>query len=421
MLSKNLIKKITPRFFISWYHFMLALGAAVFYRFPSKKLKVIGVTGTHGKTTTVDLATTILEGAGYKVAAASSIKFYIAGRKQENKLKMTMPGRGALQKFLRQAMKAGCKYALIECTSEGVLQHRHRFIQFDSMVFTNLYREHIERHGSFQNYRQAKTRYFEQCRNKHILNIDDKNVDYFLKFPAKHKHFFSTTKCPTSKQCLVATNIQLLNQGMVFEIRGLQFDLNLRGEFNIYNALAAISIGLAHGVSLSRSQQALAKAKGVPGRMEEIIKTPFKVVIDYAFTPAALEQVYQTLKKQENAGLVCVLGACGGGRDKWKRPELGKIAQKYCREIIITNEDPYDEDPMEIINQVASGAGAKAKKILDRRQAIQAALKSAQPQETVIITGKGCEPWICAANGQKIPWDDRQVARQGFAKLDPKA
>ncbi len=410
---------------MSAYHFMLAFGAAVFYGFPSRRIKVIGITGTHGKTTVVNLATAILERADYKVAAASSIKFYIAGQEQENKLKMTMPGRGVLQKFLKQAVRAGCDYALLECTSEGVLQHRQRFIKFEAMVFTNLFREHIERHGSFENYRKAKAEYFKKCKNIHILNADDKNFDYFSQFPAKQKFYFSMFRGLTSKHCLMAENVQLLDKGLVFEVRGFQFALNLIGKFNVYNALTAISIGLVCNVSLNQSQEALSQAKAVPGRMEEIIKQPFRVVVDYAFTPDALGQVYETLANPKfeirNPKLICVLGACGGGRDKWKRPELGKIASQYCREIIITNEDPYDEDPNEIINQVAKGAGNKAKKILERRQAISQALKSARTGDTVIITGKGCEPWICVSNNKKIPWDDRQVAREELAKLDQRA
>ncbi|KKT17592.1 MAG: UDP-N-acetylmuramoyl-L-alanyl-D-glutamate-2,6-diaminopimelate ligase [Parcubacteria group bacterium GW2011_GWB1_43_6] len=152
--------------------------------------------------------------------------------------------------------------------------------------------------------------------------------------------------------------------------------MKLLGDFNIYNALAAIGVGLSQGVSLDICKKAVQNIEGVPGRMEQVLKEPFKVFVDYAFTPNALEKVYQTLKPQ-NAKMVCVLGACGGGRDKWKRPVLGQIAAKYCDEVIVTNEDPYDEDPMAIIDQVAEGVGSKAQKILDRREAIRKSLESA--------------------------------------------
>ena len=149
--------------------------------------------------------------------------------------------------------------------------------------------------------------------------------------------------------------------------------------------------------------------------MEEVISQPFKVFVDYAFTPAALEKVYQTLKPENNK-MVCVLGACGGGRDKWKRKVLGEIARKYCDQVIITNEDPYDEDPMQIIEQVAEGAGRKAEKILDRREAIKKALTISRPNDTIIITGKGCEPWLMD-HGKRIPWDDRKITKEEFQKL----
>jgi len=173
---------------------------------------------------------------------------------------------------------------------------------------------------------------------------------------------------------------------------------------------------LSQGISLAICQKAIEKVKGIPGRMEEVVSSPFRVFVDYAFTPDALEKVYQTLKPQ-NGKMIAVLGACGGGRDKWKRPVLGEIAGKYCDKVIVTNEDPYDEDPMEIINQVAEGTKGKAKKILERREAIREALKLAKPNDVGIITGKGCEPWICIARGKKIPWDDREVVREEFKKL----
>jgi len=398
---KKLIKKFIPSFLLSWYHFLLAFFGAILYQFPSKKLKIIGITGTNGKTTTVEMVSKILEEAGYKVASLSSIKFKIGQKEWPNLLKMTMPGRFFIQRFLREARNFGCQYAVLEVTSEGIKQHRHRFIDFDVAVFTNLTPEHIEAHGSFENYRAAKGKLFQATKGIHIINIDDENAKYFLKFPANKKYTYG------------------LERGDI-NTKNTQFKLHLIGDFNIYNALAAISVGLSQEIDLEICKRALAKIEGIPGRMEEVISEPFKVFIDYAVTPDALEKVYQTINpkpKTQNSKLICVLGACGGGRDKWKRPVLGEIAAKYCDEIIITNEDPYDENPLEIINQVASGTKGKAKKILDRRKAINQALKIAQPGDIVVITGKGCEPWICLAGGKKIPWDDRKIVKEEFNKL----
>jgi UDP-N-acetylmuramoyl-L-alanyl-D-glutamate--2,6-diaminopimelate ligase len=167
-------------------------------------------------------------------------------------------------------------------------------------------------------------------------------------------------------------------------------------------------------------KRALEKTATVPGHMDEIMSEPFSIFVDYAFIPSTLEKVQQTLKAKaiERGGkLIGVLGSCGGGRDKWKRPVLGEIAKKYCDEIIVTNEDPYDEDPQEIIDQVAEGAGDKAKKILDRREAISQALKLAKSGDVVVLTGKGCEPWICVTNGKKVAWDEKKVALEEYQKL----
>jgi UDP-N-acetylmuramoyl-L-alanyl-D-glutamate--2,6-diaminopimelate ligase len=391
---KSLIKKFIPKFLLSWYHFLLAFLGALIYRFPGYKIKVIGVTGTNGKSTTVEFITKIFEEAGIKIASQSSIRFKIGDKERPNTYKMTMPGRFFIQKFLRQAVNAGCKYAVIEVTSEGIKQFRHKFINFDVAVFTNLAKEHIESHGGFENYKKAKSRLFQGSKNIHIINIDDKNSDYFLQFPAKKIYTFGLEKADIS-------------------LKNAHFNLKLSGDFNIYNALAAISVGASYGIDLKICEKAVEKIVEMPGRMQWIIKEPFGVCLDYAFVPDALEKVYKNLKEmagnRPDSRLICVLGACGGGRDKWKRPVLGKIASQYCDKIIVTNEDPYDENPEEIINQVAEGAGAKAEKISDRRGAVKKALEYASPGDTVILTGKGCEPWICLAGGKKMAWDEKKV------------
>jgi UDP-N-acetylmuramoyl-L-alanyl-D-glutamate--2,6-diaminopimelate ligase len=407
---KEIIKKFIPDFLLNWYHFLLAFWGALLYRFPSQKLKIIGITGTNGKTTTVEMTCKILEAAGYKVASLSSIKFKIGEKEWPNTLKMTMPGRLRLQKFLREAINNSCQYGVLEVTSQGIKQYRHSFINFEIAVFTNLSPEHIEAHGGFEKYREAKGKLFQVTKGIHILNLDDENTNYFLKFPAKKKYLYQ-----------ISDNQVLING------EPISINLKLLGKFNLYNAAAAISVGLSQGIDLKICKSALEKIAKIPGRMEEVISQPFKVFVDYAFTPNALEKVYQILKSKKESEflpgeirdfqMICVLGSCGGGRDKWKRPVLGEIAAKYCNEVIITNEDPYDEDPMEIINQVANGCKNKAKKILDRREAIREALKLAKQNDLVIITGKGCEPWICGAKGKKIPWDDRQVVREEFEKL----
>jgi len=414
---KNLIKKFIPAFLLDFYHFFLPMFGAFLYRFPSKKLIVIGVTGTNGKSTVVNLATKVLEEANYKVASLSSIKFKIGEKEWPNTLKMTMPGRLKLQKFLREAVNAGCQYAVIEVTSEGIKQHRQRFIDFDIAVFTNLTPEHIESHGSFERYREAKGKLFQACKNIHIINLDDENSDYFLKFSVQKKYTYGWDKGDINT-------------------KNTQFKLKLAGDFNIYNALSAICVGLSQGIDLETCKRALEKVEGIPGRMEVVIKKPFKVIVDYAHTPDSLIKVYETIRNSKfqwvaggwrpNSKMICVLGACGGGRDKWKRPELGRIAEKYCDQIILTNEDPYDENPQYILGQIESGFSQipnsklqtpKYEKILDRREAIRRALSLAKPNDVVIITGKGSEPWMCVEHGKKILWDDREVVKEEFNSL----
>jgi UDP-N-acetylmuramoyl-L-alanyl-D-glutamate--2,6-diaminopimelate ligase len=393
MTPKEQIKKFIPKFVLSIYHYKLALIGAFLYGFPGLKkylpagrqVKIIGVTGTSGKSTTVNFITKILEESGEKVASISSIRFKIGEKEWENKYKMTMPGRFVIQKFLRQAKKAECNYVVLEVTSEGIKQFRHKFINFDTVVFTNLSKEHLESHGGFKNYRNAKLKLFKENRNTHVINIDDESAKYFLDTLANKKITFSAKNA-----------------------RAEQIKLNLIGKFNIMNALAAVCVAENYGVGFEASKKALEKIKAISGRMEIIAKEPFMVVVDYAHTPKQLESVYKSF---DSKPLICVLGSCGGGRDKWKRPVLGEIALKYCKEIIVTDEDPYDEDPMAIIEEVAEGAGGKASKILDRKEAIKEAISTAKPEDVVIITGKGSEPWMCIKNGKKIPWDDRQIAR----------
>jgi len=397
MTAKETIKKFIPKFLLTSYHFCLALlGAVIFACLPAGRvfqpnnMKIIGVTGTSGKSTTVDFITRILEESGAKVASVSSIRFKVGEKEWENKYKMTMPGRFVIQKLLGQARKADCQYVVLEVTSEGIRQFRHKFINFDCAVFTNLTPEHIESHGGFENYRNEKLKLFKATKNIHIINGDDANAGYFLNIPAKQKIKFGSKD---------AENIGL--------------NSNLMQGFNVLNALAAISVAKAYGINLEICKKSLEKVKIIPGRMEVISEKPVKVIVDYAHTPEQLEAVYKTFKDEN---LICVLGSCGGGRDKWKRPVLGEIAKKYCKEIIITNEDPYDENPMEIINQVSATAGPKVKKILDRKEAIETSIKIAKPGEVVIITGKGSEPWMCLENGKKIPWDDRQIAKEALKK-----
>lgn len=410
---KTLIKKLIPQFVLSFYHLVLAWIGAIIYNFPSRKLIVIGVTGTNGKTTVVHLITDILEKLNYEVASISSIRFKIKNKERKNMLKMTMPGRFKLQRFLKQAVRAGCIYMVLEVTSEGIKQHRHKFIDFDGVVFTNLTKEHIEAHKGLENYKKAKGKIFKALakskkRNKFVvLNKDDKYFEYFAKLSGNVKK--------------------------VFYDKNTKIETSLPGEFNKYNVAAAFEVAKSLGLSTGKTLEILKEFKGIPGRMELVISRPFKVYVDYAHTPDALEKVYQTLqpserserstKRSDQPSMICVLGSCGGGRDRWKRPEIGRIANEYCDRVILTNEDPYDENPDSILRDIESGFSQilnpkpQILKIIDRREAINKALSLAKEGDTIIITGKGCEPWISVEKGKKIPWDDRRIVREEYKKI----
>jgi len=429
----NFLRKITPKSTISVYHFILAFLSALIYGFPSRKIKVIGVTGTDGKTTTVEMIHRIFEQAGYRVASFSSIRTKINGVEEKNLYKMTMPGRGVIQKFLKRAVKEKCHYALIEVTSEGVLQYRHRFIDFNTAVFTNLNPEHLERHGSFENYKKAKGEFFKSVKKNHIINIDDENAEYFASFPSKRKLFYGINSPANSvydfnrhqAENLRAENINISEEGASFYFKKKKIKLNILGKFNIYNAMASICVAISQGISVDICAKALTKIKAIPGRMEIISKQPL-IIVDYAHTPNALKSIYKTAVdlKKDASKLICVLGSAGGGRDKWKRKEMGKIADKYCDYFILTNEDPYSEDPEKILKDIEIGflkishngekqdEKLKYEKVLDRKQAIKKAINLAKPQDVVCITGKGCEPWMCVAGGEKVKWDDREIVRE---------
>lgn len=424
-VPKAMFKRVNPL-----YHRFLAILAALIYRFPSRDIFVLGITGTKGKTSVAELISAILEEAGFKTALISTLRFKIGDGSARNELKMTMPGRFFVQKFLRNAVKQHCRYALIEITSQAVLQSRHRFIDLDAVVFTNLFPEHIEAHGSFDEYKKAKLRILSALlksskkKKTIIVNADDENAKYFANFKVsdlwlyglKKDNFVSFESMPCKKMNgLAVDNYELKENGVCFEAGGESFFSPLLAEFNLYNIMAAISFARSQKIGWDIIRAALRKFAGVPGRLEFIEEGQnFKVVVDYAHTPDSLGKVYGIFKEKK----ICVFGAAGGGRDKWKRAEMGKVAAGYCSEIILTNEDPYDENPAAIVRDIALGieAPCKYKIIMDRRQAIQEAVSLARAGDAVIITGKGAEPWIMGPNGSKTRWDDREIARQALKK-----
>lgn len=408
------IKKIIPKkvftFFQPAYHYSLALIGALLYRFPSRKIKVVAVTGTKGKTSTVELVNAILEEAGFVTALAGTLRFKIRDESKPNMLKMTVPGRFFIQKFLRQAVNKHCDYVVLEMSSQATQQFRHKFIDLDALVFTNIAPEHIESHGSFDKYLAAKlkiARALEKSNKKGkiiVANIDDKEGHKFLAINVEKKAPYSLKD---------GEPIVCHENGSKFVCEEIEIESKLPGKFNVYNMLAAISYARALGITMETIKTGLEKVTEIKGRAQKIPNNlGIEVIVDYAHTPDSLKAIYEAFPQKK----ICVLGNCGGGRDKWKRKEMSAIADKYCSEIIVTDEDPYDDNPLEIAQQMASEIKSKVPKlIINRREAIASAIKLAQKGDAVLITGKGTDPYIMRANGQKEPWSDAKVAEEELA------
>lgn len=411
----------------------------LWYGRPARHLAVIGVTGTDGKTTTVNLIAHLLAHAGRRVGVSSSAVFQVGDHRWSNDSHLTMPGRFALQKLLRQIVNAGCQYAVIEVSSEGLRQYRHLGIDFDVAVLTNITPEHIEAHGSFEKYQRTKEQLFAKIikgGDKHIgdrvipkvtvVNLDDPSAPRFLEFWAEEHYGVTLGQSQLvpdaigeKLQVLKADNIRFEASASSFWVNGQEFVLPMPGQFNVANALEAMAVGRALGLSWPELANGLASFPGVAGRMEEVPSHhPWRVVVDYALTPNALRQLYSSLRQSGAKRIIAVFGAAGGGRDKWKRPELGKIADECCQQIILTTDDPYDEDPQKIAEEIQRGIVTQREVhiILDRRQAIIRAMQLAQPGDVIAITGMGSESSMMV-KGKRVPWSDASVVREELQRL----
>lgn len=412
---KHLIESLLPaklyRVAVKPYHFLFTLYAAVKNDFPAKKLTVVTVTGTKGKSTVTEMLYRVLSHAGHTTAVAGTIRFAIGEETWPNLYKMTLPGRGFIQNFLGEAVRKGATHAVVEVTSESTLQYRHRFLFADALVFTNLQKEHIESHGSFEKYAAAKLNIGKELaaspkRPRAIIaNADIEHSRPFLELPVEEKLPFSYED---------AEDVVLKDGHASFTYRGVPFSLKMPGGFSVMNALAVIRCAEFLGVPLLTISEGLADIDRIPGRTERIMEgQPFNAVVDYAHTPDSLRALYDAYPGRK----ICVLGNTGGGRDTWKRPEMGRIADSECDVVILTDEDPYDENPHQIVTQMAKGMEREPRIIMDRREAIRTALSLARPGDSVLITGKGTDPYIMRAKGAKEPWSDAQVVREELKDL----
>jgi len=424
---KKLVSPTNP-IRLAW-HFIWDLLATIFYRFPSKEITVIGVTGTNGKTTTANLMAKILEANGEKVALATTINFWLGGKKWNNLTKMTSLGRGGVQKFLRQAVNASCNYAVLEVSSHALIQHRVWGVSFNAAILTNITHEHLDFHGSFEEYISAKELLFWRlAKNREsgekiaILPAEDTSIEHFLRIPD-----IGIISFGFKKGDLRAENLRVRESSQKFEIIGMEekFEITtkLLGKFNVSNILAATSLALALKIRPQIIRKVFRNLKPLPGRLEAIVAGQnFRVIVDFAHTPDALEKLLRTFRAVTEGRVWLVFGATGD-RDRIKRPLMGAIAAKLADEIVLTSDDPFSENPEKIIFEVQEGIprteGENFLTEVDRRKAIHYACANAQKGDTVLIAGKGCEQFQVVGN-KKIPWDDREISRKFLERRSAK-
>jgi UDP-N-acetylmuramoyl-L-alanyl-D-glutamate--2,6-diaminopimelate ligase len=405
------------------FHKVRAVAAALYYGFPSRYLHVIAVTGTKGKTTTVNLINSILQEAGYKVGVASTIFFQVGDSRWANTTKSTTIGPFSLQKMLREMVRDKCTHAIIEVTSHALTQNRIWGVNVDTAVLTNMGEDHLDYHGGFENYLRTKGLLFSRLNRSSrkprlpkvsILNRDDANFSYFDQFLADKKYTYGFNSGTCFATDLIATP-KGSNFFMHVPNNQIEISLKLPGEFNVYNALAAGTVALANNINLTVVKKALEKSTSIPGRLEAIdCGQKYSIIVDFAHTEASLDQVLFLYKGMARKKLFVVFGATGGGRDKGKRPKMGAVADKYADYIILTDDDPYEEDESKIIEDISAGIKRKEGeglwKIPHREEAIKLALTMAREGDIVVIAGKGAEE-VQMIGGRVVPWDDRAVVR----------
>ncbi len=405
----------------------LALMGSTFADHPSRKLTMIGITGTNGKTTTTYLAEQILIEHGGKVGLIGTIVNKIGDRVYP--VKNTTPESLDLQLLLKEMAEEKVTHVVMEVSSHALELDRVAGVEFDTAVFTNITQDHLDFHNTMENYLAAKTKLFSNLNNSalkkkvkySIINADDPSSDAIIRVAAgKILTYGINNDCDVQ-----ASNINLKGNGVSFNVQTpeheLFLELHLTGLFNVYNALAAVSIGLAEGVSPYDIKNALEAVKGVPGRLEPVNEgQAFTVLVDYAHTPDGLENIIKAAK-EFTGGRVITLFGCGGDRDRTKRPIMGEISGRLSDFSILTSDNPRTEEPLFILSQIEEGVRkavdrSKYSVIPERREAIAYAVKMAQPGDVVLIAGKGHETYQII--GDKVNhFDDREEASKALKML----
>ena len=421
---KQILRKVVPYNFILFTHKLRAVLAAIIYKFPGRKIRVIGVAGTKGKTTTANMIAKILEEGGYKIAMLSTANFQIGEKKWLNDVKLTTTSPFYFQRFLAKAVKEKCDYIIVEISSHGLVQYRHWGVRYKTVVLTNMMSDHLDYHKTYKNYKNSHNALLTKNLENLIINYDDEDLRSFLEFEKVKKYTFSLKgyKEANGTKLVTATDIILKEKEVEFNIKTNKGQLDIKssliGEFNIYNSLASATVGLAENIKPIMIKKALESIKNIPGRLEKIDEgQDFDIIVDYAHSPDSLKKVYEAVNPYVKNKIIAVLGGTGD-RDKTYRAKMGALAEEYASIVIITNEDPYSEDPEEIIDQVLSGIQNKELnknlfRMPDRKEAIKKAINFAQAGDLVLITGKGAEQFIICGE-EKIPWDDREIVREAL-------
>jgi UDP-N-acetylmuramoyl-L-alanyl-D-glutamate--2,6-diaminopimelate ligase len=434
-----------PQLVVADPHPALATAAAWWYDDPSDELGVVGITGTDGKTTTSFLAVAALEAAGVRTGMVGTAATRIGGVQEDNEAHVTTPEAPALQLALRAMVVAGDTAAVIESTSHGLALERVGSIAYDIAILTNLTHEHLEFHGSFEAYRDAKLSLFERLGSGRaaralkssghawprtgIVNLDDPSAGRFIGVTQEagaRVLTYGTDPAADVRASRVEEDVRGLRIAYAAPSGHGTLTLQLAGRFNVHNALAVVALGEAVGLDPAAVRMGLDGLTAVPGRMERIeAGQPFGVIVDYAHSPASLQAVLDLLAPVAAArggGLIAVFGSAGE-RDTAKRPLMGRIAGERARLIVVTDEDPRNEDPEVILDAIARGAEAAGKRrdhdlllIADRRAAIAAALERARPGDIVLLAGKGHERSIIGPTGP-VAWNERTVAEAALREL----
>ena len=407
--------------------------AAWFYGYPARQMRVIGITGTDGKTTTSHMVTSILESAGARAARMGTVDTYIPGLEGEPPTRMSTPEANQVHRILRRALDAGCDVAVVESTSHGLALHRLDDVEYDVAAFTNVTGDHLDFHQTFEAYREAKSQLFVALERPPakpfprvaVVNADDPSAHFMLsQAPNAAALSFGFEARDLD---VLARNVHLRADGTSFRLvtplGAVDVDINLPALFNVANALAAASIGIACEVPLAAIQHGLQSLPGVPGRMERIdAGQPFSVIVDYAHTGDAVRKALAVLR-EVSAGRLTIVAGAAGDRDPGRRFGVARAAADGADFAVFTSEDPRSEEPSAIVREIASHAESAGRvrdqdfiEVEDRREAIAEAFKRAAPGDIVLICGKGHEQSMIYGHEVR-PWDDRLVAREELARL----